>query len=118
MLRSFGYAAHVSLMGYTARRPEDLDQLQPWAQLWERSTSAEFLRAYRETAQAAEFLPSDPCCFRGLLAAYLLDKALYELTYELNNRPAWVRIPLIGILSLPLETGSRERNGARSRVRR
>jgi len=53
-----------------------------------------------------------------LLAAYLLDKALYELTYELNNRPAWVRIPLIGILSLPLQAASRERDGARSRVRR
>jgi maltose alpha-D-glucosyltransferase/alpha-amylase len=42
-----------------------------------------------------------------LLTAYLLDKALYELSYELNNRPDWVRIPLQGILSLPVEDGGR-----------
>jgi maltose alpha-D-glucosyltransferase/alpha-amylase len=50
----------------------------------------------------AEFLPSEPQDFQRLLGAYWLDKALYELLYELNNRPAWVRVPLMGILSLPL----------------
>jgi maltose alpha-D-glucosyltransferase/alpha-amylase len=102
MLRSFSYGAYVTLMNYTARRPEDVAKLMPWARLWERSTVGAFLRAYRETAGNAEYLPSDPADFRQLLQAYLLDKALYELLYELNNRPAWVRIPLEGILSLPL----------------
>ncbi len=106
MLRSFGYAAYAGLIAYIARRPEDLARLESWARLWERATSAEFLRAYRETAKGAAFLPS-PAGFRTLLGAYLLDKALYELSYELNNRPAWVRIPLQGILSLPLEGGDR-----------
>jgi maltose alpha-D-glucosyltransferase / alpha-amylase len=107
MLRSLGYAAYAGLMAYIARRPEDLTRLESWAQLWERATSAEFLRAYRETAEGAAFLPSSATGFRTLLGAYLLDKALYELSYELNNRPAWVRIPLQGILSLPLESGGR-----------
>ena len=71
---------------------------------------AEFLRAYRNTAQSAAFLPSSDDGFRKLLAIFLLDKALYELSYELNNRPTWVRIPLMGILSLPLEAGGREWN--------
>jgi maltose alpha-D-glucosyltransferase/alpha-amylase len=102
MLRSFSYAAYATLINYTARRPEDLTRLEPWARLWERSIAAEFLRAYRERAQGAKFLPSDDNDFRKLLDAHLLDKALYELLYELNNRPAWVRIPLLGILSLPL----------------
>jgi maltose alpha-D-glucosyltransferase/alpha-amylase len=44
-------------------------------------------------------LPS-PQQSQALLAAYLLEKALYELLYELNNRPAWLRIPLAGILAL------------------
>jgi maltose alpha-D-glucosyltransferase/alpha-amylase len=104
MLRSFGYAAYAGLIAYTARRPEDLTRLESWAQLWERANSAEFLRAYRETAKGAAFLPFGTG-FRTLLSAYLLDKALYELSYELNNRPAWVRIPLQGILSLPVEGG-------------
>ena len=47
-------------------------------------------------------VPEDGESFRHLLEVYMLDKALYELMYELNNRPAWVRIPLSGILALPL----------------
>jgi maltose alpha-D-glucosyltransferase / alpha-amylase len=105
MIRSLGYAAYSGLIAHTARRPEDWSTLEPWARLWERSMSAEFLRAYRQTAQNAAFLPSSDDGFRKLLAVFLLDKALYELSYELNNRPTWVRIPLLGILSLPLPTG-------------
>jgi len=45
-------------------------------------------------------VPTSPVDFQLLLDAFLLDKALYELNYELNNRPAWVRIPLLGILAL------------------
>ena len=102
MLRSFSYGAYVTLMNYTARRPEDLARLLPWARLWERSVAGAFLRAYRETAAGAAYLPADPGDFRQLLRAYLADKVLSELLYELNNRPAWVRIPLEGILSLPV----------------
>jgi len=110
MVRSLGYAAYSGLIAYTARRPEDWNSLEPWARLWERSMGAEFLRAYRNTAQNAPFLPSSEEGFRKLLAVFLLDKALYELSYELNNRPAWVRVPLMGILSLSLEAGGREWN--------
>jgi maltose alpha-D-glucosyltransferase/alpha-amylase len=102
MLRSFSYAAYASLINYSARHSEDLTHLEPWAQLWERSAAAAFLRAYRETAQGAEFLPADTSEFHKLLDLFLLDKALYEVRYELNARPAWVRIPLMGIMSLPL----------------
>jgi maltose alpha-D-glucosyltransferase/alpha-amylase len=117
MLRSLGYAAYSGLAAHTARRPEVWRSLEPWARLWERSTGAEFLRAYRKTVRDAPFLPSSEDGFRGLLALFLLDKALYELSYELNNRPAWIRIPLIGILSLPLEAGGREWNWMPSRSR-
>jgi maltose alpha-D-glucosyltransferase / alpha-amylase len=100
MLRSFSYAAQVALLNYTTRRPDALDRLDPWARLWERSTAAEFLRAYRATAGNAPFLPADPVGFKTLLEAYLLNKALHELRYELDNRPGWARIPLSGVLSL------------------
>jgi maltose alpha-D-glucosyltransferase/alpha-amylase len=117
MLRSLSYAAYSGLIAHTARRPEDWNTLEPWARLWEGSMVAEFLRTYRSTAQHAEFLPSSDEGFRKLLAVFLLDKALYELSYELNNRPAWVRIPLMGILALPLEAGGREWNWMPSRSR-
>jgi maltose alpha-D-glucosyltransferase/alpha-amylase len=101
MLRSFSYGAYVALINYTARRPEDFPQLEPWARLWERSASAAFLRAYRETGQGEAFLPGDATLFRGLLNVYWWDQALTELRYELTHRPAYVRVPLIGILSSP-----------------
>jgi len=58
------------------------------------------LRAYRERTQGAAFLPEDRGDFRLLLDAYLMEQALRELLYELTNRPAWVRIPLMCIQSL------------------
>jgi maltose alpha-D-glucosyltransferase/alpha-amylase len=100
MLRSFSYAAYAALFNYAARRPEAVDQLEPWAQLWERSTSAEFLRAYRETIAPGWLLPESPGDAEALLRAYLIDKAMYELRYEFNNRPNWVRIPLWGLAEL------------------
>ena len=100
MLRSFSYAANATLMNYTTRHPEDFASLEPWASLWERTVSAEFLATYREATQASNILPAAEEDFRGLLGAYLLEKATYELTYELNNRPTWVRVPLAGILAL------------------
>jgi maltose alpha-D-glucosyltransferase/alpha-amylase len=97
MLRSFSYAAYAALLSHVARRPEDVARIEPWARLWERSTGAEFLRAYRDTAGAARFIPMGDAAFGTLLHAFLLDKALYEMQYELDSRPAWVRIPLWGL---------------------
>jgi maltose alpha-D-glucosyltransferase/alpha-amylase len=102
MLRSFSYAAYSSLINFSARRAGDRASLEPWAQLWERCVAAEFLRAYRQTAQGAVFLPENTENFRKLLDIFLVDKALYEVLYELNARPDWVRIPLMGIMSLHL----------------
>jgi predicted trehalose synthase len=62
-------------------------------------------------------LPPAEGNFRKLLAIYLLDKVLNELAYELNNRPAWVRIPLLSILSVPMEAGGREWKWMPSRSR-
>jgi maltose alpha-D-glucosyltransferase/alpha-amylase len=100
MLRSFSYAAYAGLARSTSRRPQDVEQLEPWARLWEAAVSAEFLDSYRKVTAGSAIVPAEEADFRRLLDVYLLDKALYELVYELNNRPAWVRIPLAGILQL------------------
>jgi maltose alpha-D-glucosyltransferase / alpha-amylase len=101
MLRSFSYAAYAALDAYTQRRPGTAKALEPWAQLWQNAVSTEFLAAWRTTIGANPHLIPQPLQAHRLLNAYLLEKALYELLYELNNRPAWVRIPLAGILALP-----------------
>ncbi|HVW79153.1 MAG TPA: maltose alpha-D-glucosyltransferase [Alloacidobacterium sp.] len=100
MLRSFHYAAYSALAKYVARHQEDHQKMEPWATLWYTTVSEEFLRAYRQRAASSPIIPTDEHDLQLLLDAYVLDKALYELGYELNNRPEWVRIPLIGILSL------------------
>ena len=100
MIRSFSYAASVGLLNFTARRPDDLARLEPWAVLWEQWTAAVFLRSYRQAAAGSASVPTAPQAFEALLEAHILEKAIHELSYELNNRPSWVRIPLRGILAL------------------
>ncbi len=100
MLRSFNYAAWVALMKYSSRRSEDQARLEPWARLWDESACAEFLHAYCATISGSGLVPSDAKEFQNLLNLHLLDKAFYELLYELNSRPDWVKIPLMGIASL------------------
>ena len=101
MLRSFSYAAYSALEPFTQRHPGTAKSLESWAQLWLNAVSTEFLNAWRVTIAANPHLTPQPRQAQRLLNAYLLEKALYELLYELNNRPAWVRIPLAGILDLP-----------------
>jgi maltose alpha-D-glucosyltransferase/alpha-amylase len=103
MLRSFHYAPYAVLFGQAPGRAfddEDVRALEPWARLWHRWTGAAFLKSYLATAHGAPFLPRSPESMRALLDIYLLDKAIYELVYELNNRPTWVQIPIEGILQL------------------
>ena len=100
MMRSFSYAAYAALMRYVSRRPEHFERLAPWAKLWEQSVCSEFLRAYREKMSQKAIVPLESKSFETLLEAYVLDKALYELMYEISDRPTWVHIPLAGILSL------------------
>ncbi len=100
MIRSFDYAAFAALFAFAGDRPEAFDRLVPWAKSWRTWASASFLREYLAAAKGAPFLPADPEQMARLLDALTLDKALYELLYELNNRPDWVRIPLQGIAAL------------------
>ena len=100
MLRSFSYAVYTALFTFTQHRPEDFLRLEPWAKLWQMWVSASFLQAYRDTTSGASFVPADTRPFAALVELFLLDKALYELLYELDNRPDWVGLPLRGILSL------------------
>ncbi len=103
MLRSFSYAAFSGLDQYLKGNGDaagDRERLSAWSICWQNAVSAEFLRAYRKTVAAKPALLPLPKQAQPLLGAYLFEKALYELLYELNNRPAWLRIPLAGILAL------------------
>lgn len=100
MLRSYSYAAWSGFDIYVQRHPDRIDSLAVWRDTWENAVCRRFISAYRDTVSARPELLPGPAEADTLLQAYLLEKALYELLYELNNRPDWVRIPLAGILAL------------------
>ncbi len=104
MLRSFHYAAYAAMFSETARavmdQREDLAGIEQWTDAWHLWVSAAFLKEYLAVAADAPILPRTRQELQALLDAYLLEKAIYELVYELNNRPDWVRIPLQGIMQL------------------
>ena len=100
MMRSFGYAAYAALLAFTLHAPDDYAPLETWAEGWQHWTSEAFLRAYLAALGDAPMLPRDDGVRRDVLRAFMLDKALYELAYELNNRPDWVIIPIVGIRRL------------------
>jgi maltose alpha-D-glucosyltransferase/alpha-amylase len=107
MIRSFHYAAHTAVLHQAPLVPhpeDDLPILAHWAQYWYIWVSVAFLRPYLSGVQRAGLLPEDPQQLKILLDAYLLEKAIYEVGYELNNRPDWVDVPLYGILQL-IEAG-------------
>jgi maltose alpha-D-glucosyltransferase/alpha-amylase len=103
MIRSLHYVSNAAILGQAPTVLSGHSQpLTPeqWATYWYNWTAASFLRGYREGVKQAGIMPEDETQMRTLLESYLLEKALYELRYELNNRPDWVRIPLEGILQL------------------
>jgi maltose alpha-D-glucosyltransferase/alpha-amylase len=100
MLRSFGYAALSEMTNQLqggALGKADFATMEPWARFWQTWCSWAFLRGYLETANGTAILPKTREELRVLLDAFVLEKAIYELGYELDNRPTWAFIPIRGI---------------------
>jgi maltose alpha-D-glucosyltransferase/alpha-amylase len=103
MLRSFDYAAQGALLDFTREgviRAEDAPRLAPWARLWREWVSSAFLRTYLRGVADTRLVPESREQLESLLDVLLLEKAVYELGYELDNRPDWAAIPLRSILEL------------------
>ena len=100
MLRSFYYASSTAVRNQVEREeaaPEELAVLQRWAQFWNTWVSTTFLKSYLEAAAGASFIPGSREELLVLMDAFMLEKAVYEVGYELNNRPAWAIIPIHSI---------------------
>ncbi|HEY1365969.1 MAG TPA: hypothetical protein VGF23_02605, partial [Gaiellaceae bacterium] len=94
MLRSFAYAVSAGEILHGVVPPEG----------WEERAREAFIEGYLQTAEAG-LLPPGQDAMRRLLAVFELEKAVYELRYELDNRPEWARIPVAGIMRL-IEAGA------------
>jgi maltose alpha-D-glucosyltransferase/alpha-amylase len=97
MLRSFHYASYAALYKQASIRPDDIPFLQHWAHPWHIITGGVFLNEYLDTVSGASFIPQRQSEMEVLLNIFLLEKAVYELGYELNNRPDWIHLPIQGI---------------------
>lgn len=97
MLRSFQYAAAVAL---SERDEHDQERLAPLAEAWERRNRMAFLRGYLGTEGVETLLPTPGGEREAVLAAFELDKAVYEVLYERAHRPDWVQIPLRAVRRL------------------
>jgi maltose alpha-D-glucosyltransferase / alpha-amylase len=99
MMRSFGYVQQSALRS-VAQNNAEAERLAPLARAWELEVSAAFLSAYDAAARDAAALYESLQVGHGMLGLFEIEKALYELRYELGNRPNWIGIPLQGILNL------------------
>jgi maltose alpha-D-glucosyltransferase/alpha-amylase len=100
MIYSFFYAAHAALRELPRSRLGARETRTAWARYWAVWAGTAFLRAYLETAGSAPFIPADQRALKVVLDVELLRKAIYELGYELNNRPDWVNITFQVLLDL------------------
>ncbi|MFW5992763.1 MAG: putative maltokinase, partial [Desulfohalobiaceae bacterium] len=105
MIRSFHYAAHSALAKQFTVRPSDQEFLSPWIESWYLYVSGIFLHSYLLAMQGSGLIPEDRQELILLLDTFLLEKAVYELGYELNHRPSWLGIPLAGIKSILARQG-------------
>jgi maltose alpha-D-glucosyltransferase/alpha-amylase len=108
MLRSFNYAAHSAVERVSIERMDHIHQTTEWARRWEENVRAAFLEGYEGGSKGCASVPEDREHARALIDLFTLEKALYEIRYELNNRPDWVGIPVRGILGLLDEPESEE----------
>jgi maltose alpha-D-glucosyltransferase/alpha-amylase len=101
MLRSFDYARHMALHE-SAQSASELERRAPFAREWERRVREAFLQTYRQVVIKAGLYSNDDefDAAKAQLDLFELEKALYELRYEMDNRPDWVAVPLAGIAGL------------------
>ncbi len=97
MLRSFQYAAGTAL---ALPRQEDIEHLRRWTKAWYGWASRAYVDGYFEASAGSTLVPRQARDFQALLDACLVEKALYEVAYELDNRPTWVGVPLAGLADL------------------
>jgi maltose alpha-D-glucosyltransferase/alpha-amylase len=99
MVRSFDYALHAALFNFVTERAELRERVEAGGRQWRNQATRAFLEGYDEIAATAALASARVEAGR-LLELFVLEKALYELTYEVDNRPEWLSIPLRGLLDV------------------
>jgi maltose alpha-D-glucosyltransferase / alpha-amylase len=100
MLRSFDYARAVAAERAITRTPDMSERIEAAFLAWRDESCESFLKGYREGRGDARSAPNDDEDRRRLIDLFQMEKALYELRYEIDNRPLWLNVPAAGLLRL------------------
>ena len=100
MIRSFDYAATTAVRQLGETRPAAIPRMTELADAWRQRAVDGFRAAYRKAMRGSSAYPANKLHARALIDWFTLEKAVYEVSYELANRPGWVSIPLNGILRM------------------
>jgi maltose alpha-D-glucosyltransferase/alpha-amylase len=108
MIRSFDYAAVAAVRQLAATRPAAEARMSQLAEGWRHRAVDGFRAAYRKTMRGCGSYPASKRQAREMIHFFTLEKAVYEVTYELASRPNWVAIPLRGILGVLEQAGGND----------
>jgi maltose alpha-D-glucosyltransferase / alpha-amylase len=100
MLRSIHYAVYQAYFKKISIRSEDKEYLGGWLEIWYKHISNKFIEAYIESSSDSSYLPKEQEQVEALLNVFILEKAVYEIGYEINNRPEWTLIPLRSLVEI------------------
>ena len=100
MIRSFHYAAYGAILLNEQYNDDEVARILPWAEVWYKRMAGFFLKSYLENLDGTDFIPDDKKDLDVLLETFLMEKAVYELQWELDHRPDWVGVPLKGLKDL------------------
>src|SRR4029077_6900301 len=100
LIRSIDYSATAALSRALKVAPDEHGKLGAALAEWRDRATASFLGAYRESMTNQRLWPADPDDAERILNFFLLEKAFYEIEYELAYRPDWLRVPLTGMLRI------------------
>jgi maltose alpha-D-glucosyltransferase/alpha-amylase len=100
MIRSFDYASFTAVRQLAEARPAAEPRMLQLAEAWRQRAVDGFRAAYRKAMRGCPGYPASKKQAREMLAFFTLEKAVYEVSYELANRPGWVDIPLRGVLEI------------------
>jgi maltose alpha-D-glucosyltransferase/alpha-amylase len=109
MIRSFDYAAATAVRHHAESRPAAAPRMAELADAWRQRAVDGFRAAYRKSMRGCPSYPASKKQAREMIAFFTLERAVHEVTYELANRPAWVEIPLKGLLGILADTSSNDR---------
>jgi maltose alpha-D-glucosyltransferase/alpha-amylase len=105
MIRSFDYAVSAAVRHVAETRPASLPRAAELADSWRHVAVDGFRAAYRVATRGSPVYPANKLQGKALVDFFTLEKAVYEVNYELANRPDWVSIPLTGILRVLAKSG-------------